>query len=124
MWLSTTSPHHYENGGNNDRARRLLRQNRTNQCPAASHFHPPTKGCLVITERELVVLKRRARGETQREIAQALQITQGAVSRFEQRAHEKILDAEQVQRTAKEVGLRTEQGVSKRRVTYKERPRS
>jgi transcriptional regulator len=78
----------------------------------------------VITERELVVLKRRARGETQREIAQALQITQGAVSRFEQRAHEKILDAEQVQRTAKEVGLRTEQGVSKRRVTYKERPRS
>lgn len=47
----------------------------------------------MLTEKELQVLLLRAEGLLQKEIAGRLHITQGAISRFEARAREKIQDA-------------------------------
>ena len=47
----------------------------------------------MLTEKELQVLLLRAEGMTQVDVAKQLKITQGAVSRFEANAKEKIADA-------------------------------
>ena len=49
----------------------------------------------MLTEKELQVLILRQEGMLQTEIARRLKITQGAVSRFEANAREKVLDAKQ-----------------------------
>ncbi len=72
----------------------------------------------MLTEKELEVLRRRARGETQQQIAKALAISQAAVSKFETNSHRKILDAEQLLQASKTVGVATEQGTVGRRVVY------
>lgn len=47
----------------------------------------------MLTKRELEVTLRRARGESQKDIAQALNITQAAVCQFEKNAEKKLIDA-------------------------------
>ena len=48
---------------------------------------------LMLTKRELEITLRRASGESQRDIATALKITQGAVCQFEKNAEKKLIDA-------------------------------
>jgi transcriptional regulator len=75
----------------------------------------------MLTEKELEVLRRRSRGESQREIARALKISQAAVSKFETNAHRKLLEAEQVLTISKELGLSVEHGQLQNRINYKRR---
>ena len=72
----------------------------------------------MLTERELDVLLRRARGESQTDIAHALGITQGAVSQFETNAQRKIIDAENMMKFLGDK-LRVEQGRLEQRVVYR-----
>lgn len=75
----------------------------------------------MLTAREHEVLRRRARGENQQHIADALNISQAAVSRFETNAHAKILDAERLLKLCKTLGIRTEEEPVGERVIYKRR---
>lgn len=59
----------------------------------------------MLTEREIEVLELRRDGLTQVEVAAQLDITQAAVSNFEQNAHEKIEDAKDTLATAEELGV-------------------
>ncbi len=72
----------------------------------------------MLTEKELQVLTRRARGESQRAVAKALGISQAAVSQFETNAHKKILEAERLKSIVKGLGIRTERGLAGLRVRY------
>jgi|GEM_PF-886283 len=72
----------------------------------------------MLTEKELEVLRRRARGETQHEIARGLGISQAAVSRFETNSHKKIVEAEQLLKICKSTGVFTEEGTMGKRVLY------
>ncbi len=72
----------------------------------------------MLTEKELDILRRRARGERQERIAKSLGISQAAVSQFETNAHRKILEAQRVQELAKRLGLRTEEGLAGPTITY------
>lgn len=71
----------------------------------------------MLTEKEFEVLQRRARGESQAQIAKSLKISQAAVSKFESNAHKKILEAEQILKISKELNIRTKTGLA-RRVEY------
>jgi transcriptional regulator len=73
----------------------------------------------MLTEKELAVLQRRAKGDSQQEIAKALGITQAAVSKFETNAHKKILEASELFRITETLGLKIEQGQLGSRVQYK-----
>lgn len=73
----------------------------------------------MLTEKELEVLKRRARGETQQEIALALHISQAAVSKFERNSHKKILESEQVLALCKKAGITTTEGATGKHIAYK-----
>ena len=74
---------------------------------------------MLLTARELQVLAARAEGATQKAFAVQLSITQSAVSRFEQTAHKKVLDAELVLGASRAMGVRTEHSRSgQRRVRY------
>lgn len=75
----------------------------------------------MLTDREIQVLKRRMRGESQQAIAKSLGVSQAAISKFEKNAHHKILDAEQLLIVAKELGVTTKKTITGRKVTYKER---
>ncbi len=72
----------------------------------------------MLTEKELIVLQRRARGESQQRIANALGISQAAVSKFESNAHRKILEAEQLRAITRELKITIEQGLAGQRVRY------
>ena len=73
----------------------------------------------MLTEKELEVLSRRARGEHQKAIARALNISQAAVSQFETNAHRKILEIEKTQEILKELGVKTTKGIGGPRVAYR-----
>lgn len=64
----------------------------------------------MLTERELEVLRRRARGERQESIATALKISQAAVSKFERNGLRKIVEAKETLDLAKEVGIQLVKG--------------
>ena len=72
----------------------------------------------MLTERELDILQRRARGENQKTIARALKISQAAVSQFETNAHRKILEMARTQELLKELGVHTTTGMGGTRVIY------
>lgn len=59
----------------------------------------------MLTQKEIDVLKLKARGLTQLEIAKKLNITQPAVSSFYNNARKKIREAEEVLRIKKELGI-------------------
>lgn len=73
----------------------------------------------MLTEKELEVLRRRARGEEQRAIARALNVSQAAISQFETNAQRKIIEMERTQNILKELGVTTTKGIGGTRVTYK-----
>jgi len=73
----------------------------------------------MLTEKELQVLQRRARGESQQEIARALKISQAAISKFETNAHRKILEAQQLLKATQEIGIGTEEGLAGKHVIYR-----
>jgi transcriptional regulator len=73
----------------------------------------------MLTEKELQVLQRRARGESQQQVARALKISQAAVSKFETNAHRKILEAERLLGLSSDLGILTRDGLGGRRVAYK-----
>ncbi len=75
----------------------------------------------MLTEKELEILRRRMRGESQRTIADALGISQAAVSKFETNSQRKILDAEELLRIARELGITVEDGLAGKRVAYAKR---
>lgn len=77
----------------------------------------------MLTEKELAVLQRRARGESQQDIARALSISQAAVSKFETNAHRKILEAERISELCKELGITTRAGLAGTQVEYGRRRR-
>lgn len=72
----------------------------------------------MLTEKELEVLTRRARGESQQTISRALKISQAAVSKFETNARRKILEADEVLRLAGRLGIRIEEGIGGKHTTY------
>ena len=72
----------------------------------------------MLTEKELEVLTRRARGENQRAIAKALKISQAAVSKFETNARRKILEADEILALSGRLGIRIEEGIGGKRTTY------
>lgn len=72
----------------------------------------------MFTHKEFEVLSRRARGETQAGIAQALGITQPAVSKLERNAQRKLLDAEATILLANKTGVTTISDATGRHVTY------
>ncbi len=72
----------------------------------------------MLTAKELEVLRRRARGETQQQVAKALAVSQAAVSKFETNGHRKLIDAELLIRVSKTIGIVTEEGTVGRRVVY------
>lgn len=72
----------------------------------------------MLTEKEIDVLRRRARGESQQEIAKSLGITQAAISTFERNAHRKILEAEHALGLAKKLGIKVAEGLGGKRVIY------
>ncbi len=73
----------------------------------------------MITDRERSILERRARGDTQAEVATALNISQSVVCRVERRAYKKLLDAQAVINTMKELNVdvtpRTKRGYTPKR---------
>ncbi len=73
----------------------------------------------MLTEKELQVLQRRARGESQQAIARALKISQAAVSKFERNAHRKILEATLLLSITKQLGITIEEGLAGKRVSYR-----
>lgn len=75
----------------------------------------------MLTEKELAVLQRRARGQSQQAIARALGISQAAVSKFETNAHRKILEAERIRELCKELGITTRAGLAGKQVSYARR---
>lgn len=72
----------------------------------------------MLTEKELAVLQRRAKGESQREIAKALKVSQAAVSKFETNAHRKILAAQEILELSNRLGLDIDEGLAGKRVRY------
>jgi transcriptional regulator len=58
-----------------------------------------------LTEKEIVVLQLRAQGLTQNEVANRLDISQAAVSNFEQNARRKLDDAKRTIALAKDLKL-------------------
>ncbi len=72
----------------------------------------------MLTEKELAVLQRRARGESQQEIAKAFGISQAAVSKFETNAHRKILEAERISALCEELGISVRAGLAGKQVEY------
>ncbi|MFA6023294.1 MAG: LuxR C-terminal-related transcriptional regulator [Candidatus Pacearchaeota archaeon] len=62
----------------------------------------------MLTEKEILVLKLKKEGLTQKEIAKKLKISQPAVSSFYNNALYKIGDAEEVLKIKKELGVRNE----------------
>lgn len=73
----------------------------------------------MLTEKELAVIQRRAKGESQKQIARALGISQAAVSKFESNAHRKIIEAEETLKLARRSGAQIEQGATGKRVAYR-----
>jgi transcriptional regulator len=57
----------------------------------------------MLTEKEIEVLKLRKLGLTQVEVSSKLEISQAAVSSFENNAHRKIEDAQKTLKTADEI---------------------
>jgi len=72
----------------------------------------------MLTEKELEVLTRRARGESQQAIAHALKVSQAAVSKFETNARRKILEADEVLGLAGRLGIRIEEGIGGKHTAY------
>ncbi len=72
----------------------------------------------MLTERELEVTLRRARGESQKDIAKALKITQGAVSQFETNAQRKLIDAHKTLELLSQKGVTVEEGAIDKIVQY------
>ena len=72
----------------------------------------------MLTERELDVLLRRARGESQTDIAQALKITQGAVSQFEKNAQRKLADAAHIIEVLSTKGVQVTEGAIDKIIVY------
>ena len=60
----------------------------------------------MLTEKELQVLVLRQEGMLQTDIAKRLKITQGAVSRFEANARQKILDAKKELARLERLGIK------------------
>lgn len=73
----------------------------------------------MLTEREYEIIRRRAAGEGQQQIARALKITQAAVSQFETNAQRKILEAERMRDVLAALGVKVEETFSGKRVRYK-----
>lgn len=73
----------------------------------------------MFTPKEFEILSRRAKGETQAEIARALGMTQPAVSKFERNARRKLLDAQATIDLARKTGATTIDEPTGRRVTYR-----
>ena len=72
----------------------------------------------MLTERELDVLLRRAKGESQAKIAKALEISQGAVSQFETNAQRKIASAANTLEFLKTNGVNIVEGQLDKKVVY------
>ncbi|MBR9693389.1 helix-turn-helix domain-containing protein [Candidatus Woesearchaeota archaeon] len=72
----------------------------------------------MLTEKELEVLQRRARGDSQAHIAKALRISQAAVSKFETNAHRKIIEAETLSTIVSKLCIHTEEGLTGSKVRY------
>ena len=60
----------------------------------------------MLTEKEIKVLELRAKKLTQIEVSKKLDISQAAISHFENNAHRKIKEAEQTLEVAKKLGLK------------------
>jgi Tfx family DNA-binding protein len=60
---------------------------------------------MLITEKEVEVLKLKKKGFTQQEIAKKLKISQPAVSNFYKKALKKIEEAESIIKLKKELGI-------------------
>jgi transcriptional regulator len=60
---------------------------------------------MLITEKEVEVLKLKKKGFTQQEIAKKLKISQPAVSNFYKKAIKKIHEAELILKLKKELGI-------------------
>jgi len=60
----------------------------------------------MLTEKEIQVLELRAKKLTQVEVSKKLDISQAAISHFENNAHRKIKEAEQTLEVAKRLGLK------------------
>ncbi len=72
----------------------------------------------MLTEKELEVLRRRAAGESQQQIARVLSISQAAVSKFETNAHRKIVEAGTLLEVAQGLGIGLGDGLAGKRVLY------
>ncbi len=77
----------------------------------------------MLTDHELDILRRRAAGESQAQIAKALGITQAAISKAETNAQRKIIDAERYMQLLKTFGVSIEDNISGRKVVYNPRKR-
>ena len=77
----------------------------------------------MLTERELDILRRRARGESQQQIARDLGISQAAISKSETNSHQKILEAERYLKLLETLGVTIDDAIAGRKVTYKAKPR-
>ena len=75
----------------------------------------------MLTEKELEILLRRKKGESQAEIAQALDISQAAVSQFENNAKKKLIQAEQLRELLAQEGIRVEEGPLGKKVVWREK---
>ncbi len=73
----------------------------------------------MFTQKEFEVLSRRARGETQAVIAQALGVTQPAVSKLERNAQRKVLDAQATLALAQKTGATIKDDATGRHVKYR-----
>jgi transcriptional regulator len=60
----------------------------------------------MLTSKEIKVLELRAKKLTQVEVSKKLDISQAAISHFENNAHKKIKEAEQTLEVAKKLGLK------------------
>lgn len=76
----------------------------------------------MLTEKEVEVLRRRAAGESQQQIAHILNISQAAVSKFETNAHRKIVEADRLLEVAQGLGLSLGDGLAGKRVLYQGKP--
>lgn len=77
----------------------------------------------MLTEKELEVLRRRAAGEQQQQIAHSLGISQAAVSKFETNAHRKIIEATHLLDITRQLGLSLEEGLAGKRILYQGKER-
>jgi transcriptional regulator len=77
----------------------------------------------VLTEKELEVLRRRADGEQQQQIARSLGISQAAVSKFETNAQRKIIEAMHLLDITRQLGLSLEEGLAAKRILYQGKER-